>query len=192
MSNIEVEIKLEVSGQEFNRVKDKLKQISKFEKVINQIDEYFDLPHRSFLDCEYPYEWISIRKRGNKNLFQFKRLFPPNTLEFSHAEEFETEVKDIDKLREILLLIDIKSLVIVDKTRETYNYNDEFEIALDSVKDLGYFIEIEAKKDFGGVEETKKRVIEFAESIGIDSSKRVKRGYPYLLMEKKGLIKNID
>ena len=66
-------------------------------------------------------------------------------------------------------------------------YNDEFEIALDDIKDLGHFIEIEAIRESGSVEETRKRLFEFAEQLDIDISKTQKRGYPYLLMKKMGL-----
>ena len=67
-------------------------------------------------------------------------------------------------------------------------FQDEFEIGLDTVKDLGFFIEIESIKDFGSVEKTRKKIFEFAELLGIDHSREL-RGYPFLLMKKKGLIK---
>lgn len=85
--------------------------------------------------------------------------------------------------------MDFKNIIVVDKERSTYNYEDEFEIALDYVKELGYFIEIEAMKDFGGVEETREKLFEFAKNLGLDISRIDKRGYPYLVMEKRGLIK---
>ena len=69
------------------------------------------------------------------------------------------------------------------------NHKDEFEIALDKVKDLGLFIEIEAIKDFGSVEKTRRELFEFAKSLGINVKNVDKRGYPYLLMRKRGLIK---
>jgi adenylate cyclase class IV len=42
-------------------------------------------------------------------------------------------------------------LITINKEREVYNFGNEFEISFDKVKGLGYFVEIEAKKDFGGV-----------------------------------------
>ena len=63
-----------------------------------------------------------------------------------------------------------------------------FEISLDSVKELGHFIEIEAMKDFGGVEATREKLFEFAKNLGVDTSNLDLRGYPYQLMKKKGLI----
>lgn len=187
--DIEVEIKVSVSEEEFLKIKEKLKKIAKFVKITEQSDEYFDLANRSFLDVEYPFEWISIRKRGNKNILNFKRLYPPNSLEFTHCDEFDVDVSDAQKLAKIFSLIDIKSLVVVDKTREVYNYKDEIEVDLDYIKELGYFIEIEALKHFGDIEETRKKIFEFATLLDIDLSNKVNRGYPYLLMKKRGLIK---
>ena len=77
----------------------------------------------------------------------------------------------------------------VDKERETFIFEDQFEIALDKVKELGFFIEIESLRDFGGVEETRTKLLEFAERIGIENPTLDKRGYPYELMKKKGLLK---
>jgi len=188
-NGIEVEIKVSLTEKEFLQIKDKLNEIAKFEKKVKEEDEYFDLPNRSFLSYEYPFEWLSIRKRGNKNILNFKKLYPINSPEFTHADEFETEIGDADKLSKIFSAIDLKSIVIVDKIRECYNYKDEFEIALDNVKELGYFIEVEALVDFGGVEETRRKIFEFAEMLGVDISNKMNRGYPYLLMKARGLIK---
>ena len=63
------------------------------------------------------------------------------------------------------------------------------EIALDKVRELGHFIEIEAKKNFGSIEATREKLFQFAKDLGIDITKTDLRGYPFLLMEKKGLIK---
>jgi len=60
---------------------------------------------------------------------------------------------------------------------------------LDSVKELGNFIEIETIKDFGTVENVRERIFEFAKFLGVDISEPDKRGYPYLLLKKKGLVK---
>jgi adenylate cyclase class IV len=61
---------------------------------------------------------------------------------------------------------------------------------LDIVKELGYFMEIEAMKNFGSVEETRKKLFEFAKNLGINVSKPDERGYAFLMAKKKGLVKN--
>jgi len=131
----------------------------------------------------------SIRKRGGKVILNYKHWYPENTEINTHCDEYETDVEDVEQLKKMFSALNFKKLVTVEKEREVYNYNDEFEIGLDIVRELGYFIEIETMKNFGSVEKAREKLFEFAKSIGIDTSKPDKRGYPYLLMEKKKLIK---
>lgn len=184
----EIEIKIPLDEDTFSKVKEKLKEIARFEKKNNQIDEYFTPIHRNFIEPEFPFEWLSIRKRGDKVILNYKHFYPENVKTTTHCDEFETEIKNQDQLNKIFSVLNLKKLVTVEKERGTY-LNDDFEIALDKVKGLGYFIEIEAIKDFGTVEKTREKLFEFAKNLEIDISKTDKRGYPYLLMEKKGLIK---
>jgi len=188
-NNIEVEIKLKLTETQFVAVKDRLCKIATAKKDSSQADEYFTPAHRNFLDYDYPYEWLRIGQRGGKTILNYKHFHPENTMPFTHCEEFETEVTSPERLQKIFSSLDIKPLVTVDKKRESFAYKDEFEVALDTVKELGHFMEIEAMKDFGSIEETRKRLQSFAESLGVDPKTSVERGYPYLLMEKKGLLK---
>jgi len=188
-NNIEIEIKIPLDENVFFQIKEKLQKIAKFVKRSEQIDEYFTPLHRNFLDPKFPFEWLSIRRRGDKIFLNYKHYYPENVETTTHCDEFETEIKNYDQLVKIFSVLNFKKLVTVEKEREIFNYNDEFEIALDRVKDLGLFMEIEAIKDFGSVEETREKLFEFAKSLGIDISKTEKKGYPYLLMKKKGLIK---
>lgn len=184
----EIEIKIPLDEDTFFKLKEKIKEISKFEKITNQIDEYFTPTHRNFIEPEFPFEWLSIRKRGDKIILNYKHFYPENVETFTHCDEFETEIKNPEQLNKIFSILNLKKLITVEKEREIYA-NDEFEIALDKVKELGYFIEIEAIKDLGTVEKTREKLFEFAKNLKIDISKTDKRGYPFLLMEKKGLIK---
>jgi len=188
-NNTEIEIKISLDKNEFLRVKEKLNEVAKFAEESHQIDEYFTPANRNFVEPKFPFEWLSIRKRGDKTILNYKHYHPENVEITTHCDEFESEIKNKDKLEKIFSALDFKKLIIVEKKREIYMYNDEFEIALDDVKELGYFIEIEAIKDFGNVMVTRKQLFEFAKKMGIDVSKTEKRGYPYLLMKKKGIIK---
>ncbi|MBW2977861.1 class IV adenylate cyclase [Candidatus Woesearchaeota archaeon] len=184
----EIEIKFKLDEDSFLKIKEKIKKISKFVKISKQKDEYFTPSHRNFMAVKYPFEWLSIRERGSKTILNYKHFYPENVKEFTHCDEVEHEVGDAAQLKKIFSALDFKSLVIVEKEREVYNYND-FEIGMDTVKEAGHFIEIEAKKDFGSVEKTREKLFEFAKSLDIDISKADNRGYPYILMKIKGLIK---
>ena len=49
-------------------------------------------------------------------------------------------------MEKILHALQFEVIAIVNKTRLIYMYQDKYEISLDYVKELGYFIEIEVKK----------------------------------------------
>ncbi len=184
----EIEIKIPLNEDEFSKLKERLKEMAKFVKTSQQTDEYFTPAHRNFLEPEFPFEWLSIRKREGKTILNYKHFYPENVKTFTHCDEFETEINNLDQLNKIFSFLNLKKLVTVEKEREVFVYSDEFEIALDTVKELGHFIEIEAIKDFGSVEEAREKIFNFAKNLGVDVSKVDKRGYPFLLMEKKSLI----
>lgn len=188
-NNVEIEIKIPISKNKFLEIKSKLKKIARFIKKTSQKDSYFSPTHRNFVAPKFPFEWLSIRERGKKNILNYKHYHPENVQETTHCDEFESEVSQIKQLEKIFSAINLKKLVTVDKTRELYQFKDQFEVAMDKVKDLGYFIEIETIKDFGSVNEVRKKLFEFAKYLEIDISKPDFRGYPYLLMQKKKLIK---
>lgn len=188
-NDTEIEIKIKIDGNVFSKVRKKLEQTAKFEKKVRQSDEYFTPAHRNFVEPKFPFEWMSIRKRGDKTILNYKHFIPEDAEVHTHCDEFETEIKNSEGLKKIFSAVNMKSLVTVDKEREVFIYNGEFEVALDIVKDLGYFIEIETMRDFGSVEEARKRLFELAKSLGVDTSNPDLRGYPYLMMEKKGLVR---
>jgi predicted adenylyl cyclase CyaB len=188
-NNVEVEIKVPVDENAFLKLRDKLNNIAKFVETLQQKDKYFVPAHRDFLEPKFPFEWLSIRKRGDRNILNYKHWHPENVELSTHCDEFETEIINPLHLEKIFSVLNIKELVTVEKEREVFTYNDEFEIALDTVKELGHFIEIESMKDFGSIEATREKIIEFAKTLGIDTSKLDKGGYPLALMEKKGLLK---
>ncbi|MFZ3077190.1 MAG: class IV adenylate cyclase [Candidatus Aenigmatarchaeota archaeon] len=188
-NDTEIEIKIKLDKELFSKVREKVENTAKFVKKVRQSDEYFTPAHRNFVEPKFPFEWFSIRERGGKAILNYKHWHPENAEVHTHCDEFETELANPGAMRKILSALDFKKLVTVDKEREAYTYEDEFEIALDVVKDLGYFIEIETMKDFGSVEEARKKLFEFAKILGVDVSNPDLRGYPFLLMEKQGLVK---
>lgn len=187
-NDTEIEVKIPIEEDVFYSLRELIKSNSVFLKKINQSDEYFTPAHRNFVGIKYPYEWLRIGRRGDKIQLNYKHFYPENVEIFTHCDEYETEIQNENQLLKILTAMNFKKLVTVEKERETYLYNNIFEIAFDTVKDLGYFIEIEAKKDLGSIEETKNRILEFAKTLGLDISKADQRGYPYLAMEKMGFI----
>jgi len=184
----EIEIKIPLDETLFSQIKTKLKEIASFKGRSKQIDEYYTPTHRNFVEPAYPFEWLSIRNRNGKVILNYKHFHPENVEVTTHCDEFEVYIKNLEQLQKTFSALNFKKLITVNKEREIYNYNDEFEIGLDKVKELGNFIEIETIKDFGDIETARNKLFEFAKTLGVDTGKTDVRGYPYLLMEKKGLI----
>jgi len=187
-NDVEIEIKIPINEDKFSELTEKLKSIAKFIKSSGQVDEYYTPAHRNFVATKLPFEWLSIRRRGGKNILSYKHWYPENAWVTTHCDEYETVIDDPERLEKILAVLNFKKLCVVDKVREIYLYNDELEIGLDNVKDLGYFIEIEAVKNLGSVEDTRQKLFDVAKMLNIDISNPDARGYAYLMCKKNGLI----
>jgi predicted adenylyl cyclase CyaB len=186
--NIEVEIKVKISKDRFEKIKARVQKTAKFIKKTRQIDYYYNLLPKNFLKPEYPYEWLSIRDRGGKLLLNYKYWYPPGAKHTTHCDEYETEIGDKEQLDRIFKALNITEIVKVDKTRRTYVYKNKIEIAMDKVVGLGYFIEAEALKNEGGIDKTYEKLAEFLKSLGVRKIVTVPGGYALAMMKKKGLI----
>jgi len=185
-NNIEIEIKLPLPDEAIAGLREKLDRQAVLVKTSRQVDEYYNLSHRDFMAPQYPVEWLSIRQRGDKTILNYKHWYPENTEVVTYCHEYETAVHDAASIKLIFAALDIRPLVIVDKQRTIYNLNDEYEIVIDDVKDLGYFMEIEALKNSADPNITRAKLLALAESLGCDPTKLDLRGYPYLLLVKAG------
>lgn len=190
MENIEIEIKIKIDEQTHQRVKEFLEQKAQFGGKSREKDQYFSPSNRNFLAPEYPYEWLRLREKNDKVIFNYKHWYPENSHESTHCDEYESSISNVEAFIKILHALGINMLIKVDKTREKYVYQESFEIALDYVEELGYFIEIEYRGHSNDVTEAQQNLFRIATELQIDISKRDNRGYPFLMLEQKGLLKN--
>ena len=182
--NIEVEIKVKVDNLE--EIKKKVASIGKLIKSISQIDDYYVPFQRDFFaNKPQPIEHLRIRTNPDKSVFEYTRTINlKENLDYDCAEEYETGISNSEEFRKILDFLDFKKVVTVDKQREYWMCKD-IEVALDTVKGLGFFVEAEAKGDFKNNEEAKKACINFLESLGIKDVEKnqIKKGYPNLIIK---------
>lgn len=196
--NIEVEIKVKIDG--FEDIKKKLSICGTLKKGIRQIDEYYIPSHRDFFNQKpHPVEWLRIRTSASlrtlspsgirtnpdKVVFEYDRSVNKNAEgEQEYAQEYETEIGQPDEFRKILEFLDFQKVVTIDKQREYWDCGD-FEVALDDVRDLGTFVEVEAKGNFADNITAKKECIKFLENLGVENveEKSIHKGYPVLLLE---------
>jgi len=184
--NVEVEIKVKVDN--FEKIKKKLSTYGKLIKSIRQIDEYYVPCHRDFFaNKPHPVEWLRIRTNPDKVVFEYdKSINKKADGEQEYANEYETEISQPDEFRKILEFLDFKKVITINKQREYWDCGD-FEVSLDDVEGLGFFVEVEAKGSFENAIKAKEECINFLDKLGIKSleNNHIKKGYPVLFLDKK-------
>jgi adenylate cyclase class 2 len=181
--NIEVEIKIKIDN--FEEIKKKVSNIGKLIKETRQIDEYYVPFHKNFFEIDPTIEFLRIRTNQDKTVFEYTRCINmKNDGKYDYAEEYETEIKNVDEFRKTLEFLDFKKIVVVDKKRE-YWMCGNIEVALDKVEGLGEYIEAEAKGDFKDSGEARNACIKFLKDLGIEDveERSINLGYPQILLK---------
>lgn len=178
-SDIETEIKIKITENEYKHLDLYMKENALFLKESNQFDTYYQPSYRKFLNDKEIHEWLRIGVRGNKKVLNYKNWY--NNM---YCDEYEVEIDDCDNLDKIFSVLGLEKIVVVGKIRKIYFYLDKYEIALDYVEELGYFIEIEVKKYFKSPLEEYDNLIKLAKSLNLNLDNIDKRGYPYHIIYK--------
>jgi adenylate cyclase class 2 len=159
----EVEVKARLKDR--IAVTKKLEELGcKFGGVLHQVDHIF-IPDGISFPPPIGTSVLRVREQNGKYFF---------TLKISQSGrqdslERELEIADGNMMIEILGLLKWKETIIVDKKRTKGNLN-EMEVALDEVKGLGEFIELEKIVKLEDPEERKKiqdELCDFLETIGV-------------------------
>ncbi|MFP4656821.1 MAG: class IV adenylate cyclase [Candidatus Woesearchaeota archaeon] len=145
-------------------------------KETQQSDEYFKFA----LDSERRLV-IRIRKKGDGGAYLTFKGSSEHKDDIAW-QEWESEIEDEEVLRKLLLSNGLETVVLIDKKRKTYTYED-FEINIDEIKGLGVFIEVELVSE--KVEEAKKRIqnLMFHE-LKIPEENVITEGYVPLMIKK--------
>lgn len=179
-SDIEIEIKIKLTEEEYKKLNNYLNKNAVFTKETHHIDTYYEPKHRRFYNENQKIsEWLRIGERGNKNILNYKNWYD------IYCDEYEVEIDDVKNLKRIFTILDLEELIKVDKKRKTYMYQNKYEIALDDVKSLGYYAEIEVKKYDKKIDEEYKELVNLAKSLGLNLNNQDKKGYPHILLENK-------
>jgi adenylate cyclase class 2 len=178
---IEVEIKVRVSHWVAEGLITRLERNGA--APIRQIDTYFDDPINSFIARQPIERWLSIRERGDNVLINHKLWHYAPSGHATYCDEAEVKANDAKAATTLLNALGYSPLITVDKTR-TAGVIDTYEISVDQVTDLGYFVEVEATRLLTDLETTRKELESFAEGLGLDLSDTDYLGYPALLLQR--------
>ena len=187
----EIEIRYLLKNRK--KIEEKVRKLgAKLSNHSHVIDHYFCDKHITSLrqkDKHYEsMEGFTLRIREMDNDYTGKIV---TTLEVkklvdgkNHSNCIETEivVPDYCDTKELLCRMNMKEFIVIDKERFVYRFKD-IKICFDNIQGIGFGLEIEqiTKKDF---KETEKKLIMFAEKIGLKSKDRVKKSLTYLAMKK--------
>ena len=181
MKNIEIEIQVEVekSAPLLKFLKDK----ATFQGENFQIDKYYTPQHKDFLKKRPVDEWLRLRKENEKMSITYKNWHRDKNKRSTHADEFESQIEKIDQLEKIFKVLDFKHITTVHKKRTIWNWK-KYEIALDKIKGLGNYVEIEYKGKEKKVNPKKitAEMIDFLKEIGCGKIRRNYNGYPFILL----------
>ncbi len=183
MAKDNIEIEIQVNVEKIKPLEEFLKKNAKFESENHQLDEYFTPAHKNFVAERPVKEWLRLRDADGKCYITYKNWHYTEKGEGTHADEYETEVKDIEATRKILEALDFRPVVKVDKVRKTWRYED-YEIAMDAVKGLDASVEIEHCGSVSNIEpqKIKKEMMDFLKEIGCGKLRSNKGGYAFLLL----------
>ena len=116
----EVEIKIPVDDETFSRAREKLVKIAKSRGTSKQSDRYFMPSHRNFIEPRFPFEWLSIRRRGNKAILNYKHWYPDNREFNTHCDEYETVVSNPEQLERILSVLNFIPITLTRNSNSFY------------------------------------------------------------------------
>lgn len=183
-SNIEIEIKLPL--QNLESVKKFLNEHGKLmSKDVFQRDTYYIPIHRDFLNVKFPFEWLRLRESPKGFSINYKHFYPENVKKTDYCDEFETKIESIEAMKKIFQSLNIKEVVVVEKVRTTWMFED-VEIVIDDVKHLGAYIELETTTHFENPQDGKKFLYKILEKLNAQVGEEDLRGYPFRILENKG------
>ena len=156
----------------------------------HQIDTYFDNPSCTFFsNIECVYKWLRVRNENGKLTLNYKHWLPENEAIKTYCNETEFVLSNVYEMKNYLPKLGLKPegfkpAIVVDKMRKSYVYKD-CEISIDSVKNLGNYIEIEYKGENDSLKQIRNLLQEILKEIDAVVGEMDYKGYAYNLLKMK-------
>ncbi len=141
-----------------------------------QVDTYYKHPCIDFVATD---EAIRIRRAEGITTITYKG--PRLSRKTKMREEHEIMVNDFHEARAIFERMGFIAVATVEKTRQRCTH-DGMCIAVDDVKGLGRFLEVEILLE-DQIEPAEERVFQFLEGLGISRSSTIRESYLELLSQ---------
>ena len=152
-------------------------------RVLQQHDIYFRHPSRDFRQT---HEALRLRRYDDEVFITYKG--PIVDTQTKTRREIEIAIgrrpEDFDRMREVLMLLGFEPVRPVEKTRALFHLawdGRDLELAVDSVDELGSFLEIEAIAEENERDAARDTILRLAEQLGLKNAER--RSYLALMLE---------
>jgi adenylate cyclase, class 2 len=153
-------------------------------RVVHQYDLYFRHPSRDF---QQTHEALRLRHDDDDVFITYKG--PVVDKQTKMRREIEIAVgrrpEDFDRMRELLMMLGFEPVRPVEKTRALFHLaweGRQLELAVDSIDDLGNFLEIEALAEESDRDTARDAILGLAGRLGLTNPER--RSYLALMLER--------
>ena len=149
--------------------------------TVVQVDTYYDAPHRDFGETD---EALRIRRETHDGETTARVTYKGPLVEAASKtrREVETGVDDGDRLDEVFDALGFTPAAVVEKERERYALGDDT-VTLDSIADLGEFVEIEREVPESDLESAREGVVAHLRDLGLDPDDQIRTSYLGLLLD---------
>ena len=145
-----------------------------------QRDTYYDAPHRAFAETD---EALRLRRETHEDeTIHLTYKGPLVEAASKTREERETAVADFEGMDDILGALGFAPAAEVRKERERFKCR-EYAVVLDTVEDLGEFVEVERTVE-EDIEETREGARDLLSDLGCDPANQIRTSYLELLAER--------
>jgi adenylate cyclase class 2 len=152
---------------------------------VRQRDTYYDAPDRDFAETD---EALRIRRETDEESGETTtRLTYKGPLvddESKTRRELETGVENGETMDGVLRALGYDPAAVVDKERERFRV-DGYTVTLDSVTDVGAFVEVEREVPESELDAAREGAFEVLRSLGLDPDDGIRTSYLGMLLESR-------
>ena len=175
---IEVEAKIKIKSPK--EVRSKISKLAKYNGREKKIDTYYTLEPLS----TYPKKSLRVRQKPRYYEINFKQNI--SYKKGVHAKnEVEFILSDISNFLLLIKEFGFKPWVKKEKITYLYQIKENFNIELNHVKKLGWFLEVEYLATKKNIKKARKEVAKMVKVLGFSDKDIVKNGYTKMLWNLK-------
>jgi len=179
---MEQEVEIRVTLNQPEQALKKIKEKAEAKEKIKQKDDYFIPPNKDFFEEEPTRKYLRVRQEENQQQLGYHVCQFEDDGSLLYTEEYETKIGDAETVIQLLEQLGMRLKVTVNKQRYVFRYCG-LELVVDRIKQLGCFLELEAKDISGTAQEKKKRCWQLLETLNLDWDSAPEQGYPDMILE---------